>query len=85
MEKLTYLWFKFLANDIETEGVFVHASTGEDLTWVNSKWFCGSEVNSQGGDAFIFVVRTDGRMNGNWCDEDINHGNHFICKAHILD
>ena len=72
-----------IANDIETEGVFVHASTGKDLTWVNSKWFCGSEVNSQGGDAFTWIVRSDGRFNGNWCDADVNNGYKFICKAHI--
>merc|ERR1712133_174358 len=57
-------------NDIETEGVFVHASTGEDLTWINSKWVCGKDANSLGGDAFALAISSDGRYNGNWCDVD---------------
>ena len=52
-----------LANDQASKGVWVHASTNTDLTWINPKWTCGRVTGNYvdsgflGGDAML--MRSD--------------------------
>ena len=84
-----YVTFRFVAHDSESKGVWVHASTGEDLTWINPKWDCcsssweyvchGSRDNNTS--VFVLGVWDNKKSNGAWCDEPIIlNVNNYICK-----
>ena len=82
-----------LANDIENEGVYVHASTNTDLMWFSPKWTCGAKNNGtlHGGDCLILgIFRETGGIgldvyNGAWCDYEEEHLFNFICEALITE
>ena len=77
-----------LANDVETEGVYVHASDeNRFVTWFSPKWRCGSTYNNYyffGGDAFLLGLHsTRVENNGAWCDYDVKQHYKFICEGLI--
>merc|ERR1719348_639495 len=80
-------WFWTDANDQASKGVWVHASTDSDLTWINPKWSCGWEdghFGSPGGDAMVMNFGADKKMNGAWCESfSSTRSYHSICKAKI--
>ena len=78
-----------LANDQASKGVWVHASTNTDLTWINPKWTCGWSAGTYvdsgflGGDAMMMRFSDDKRFNGAWCDQPSTTSWNSICKAPI--
>ena len=81
-----FLLHLFTANDLESKGVWVHASTGTDLTWINPRLDCCSDWTSTcyRGDAdtaFEFGILNDKSLNGAWCNYPISSEKNFICEA----
>ena len=72
-----------------SKGVWVHANTNTDLTWINPKWACGWVTGSYfdsgflGGDAMIMRFSNDKRLNGALCDQPSTEAWNSICKAPI--
>jgi len=82
-------WFWTDANDQASNGVWVHASTNTELTWINPKWGCawmnGNRADSGflGGNVMIMNFSNDKRINGAWCDDSTTNAWNYICKAPI--
>ena len=81
-----------LANDQASKGVWVHASTDTDLTWINPKWRCGwgdsnfgPNFGSNGGDVMTLRFANNKKVNGAWCDTPSTGSRNFICKAPISE
>ena len=68
----------------------MHASTGEDMTWINSHWDCGSKGHDDGkwegigGQAFRMHAGDYHFASGAWCDAEITELNNFICEGIIF-
>ena len=77
-------WFWTGGNDIETEGVYMHAAGGQ-MEWIHSKWLCSEDSDHpMGGDAFMFAIfNNNPRINSAWCDADPGEERRFICEAWI--
>merc|ERR1719347_466084 len=62
-------------------GVWVHASTGEDMGYFSHKWDCSYETDvvHYGGDAFELCFNGD--LLGAWCDISKANIRNIICKA----
>ena len=74
----------FVAHDLASKGVWVHASTGKDLTWINPKWDCSATadiVRHNSGGTFIFGIHNSRDINGAWCDDFSTKSRNFICKG----
>merc|ERR1712002_207502 len=49
-------WFWHDANDIENNGVLVHAHTNEDLTWIHYLWNCGGGTTPDYGNGDALLI-----------------------------
>ena len=85
---ILHLWsfnFQSSANDLETQGVWLHTSTDEDVTFFGSKAFSchfgGDSFGPKGGHALAMAFEKDPRFNGRWCDHQTNSNYNYICKA----
>ena len=81
-----FLLHLFTANDLESKGVWVHASTGTDLTWINPRLDCCEawDKTCYRGDvegAFVLAILDNRTINGAWCGNPINTEWNFICEA----
>ena len=79
-----------IVNDLDVEGVFVHATTNTDLRWFSPKWTCyddGDHGDFMLGDAIMFGISQKGssssHINAAWCDWDVNELQYFICEGLI--
>merc|ERR1712126_237481 len=81
-------WFWTDANDLESKGVWVHASTDTELTWINPRLDCCDawdqtcfRADAEG--AFMFGILDNKSINSAWCTNPINTERNFICEAQI--
>ena len=81
-----------IVNDLDVEGVFVHATTNTDLRWFSPKWTCyddGDHGDFMLGDAIMFGIAPKGSLNENrnaaWCDWSVADSTniYFICEGTI--
>ena len=74
-----------LANDQASKGVWVHASTNTDLTWINPMRTCRGDGLwvSSGGEVMIMRIGSEKNFNGAWCDTHSTDAYNSICKAPI--
>ena len=76
------LILNILGNDIEVEGVWVHASDNSDMSWISTFWTCSSGYTriTTGADTLILGI-FDNHNGGAWCDEPESYIAHFICEG----
>ena len=79
-------WYWTDGNDVEFNGVYVHKD-GQDLEWLNPKWWCRDDSAFGKGDAFrLFItIRYDNNdeMVGCWCNDYAYERHWYICEANI--
>ena len=75
------------ANDREVNGVWMHASTGAEVTFFGPKAFqCFLSANNYGplgGDAVVIYISDDNVSGCQWCDWYIDYKAGYICKGKI--
>ena len=85
MIELSY--FVILANDLETDGIWMYTSKADEVTFFGSKAFsCGNDsmgYGPGGGHALGISFESPLKFNGRWCDIIITSSRHYICKAEL--
>merc|ERR1712198_294381 len=71
------------ANQQETPGLWMHASTDTDVTFYGSRFFCFREYGNGNGDAIIFSTEKGLDRAGRWCNILSTELQRYICKASI--
>ena len=72
-----------IANQQETPGLWMHASTNTEVEFFGSRFSCltGDEWGPGDGDAVWFKTQLSKTTAGSWCNRDTTSLQRYICKA----
>ena len=74
----------FWTDGKNVDQVWTHATDGTDISFSPPRIACGTNLNSDGGDAFTLPLGSNiPNVRGNYCDEPSSNEWKFICEAEI--
>merc|ERR1712126_182421 len=80
-----YYWTD--VNDLETTGVWMHASTDTEVTFFGPKsitcWYGDENWRPGDGNAIVVFMTTNQAGSGVWCNTPSTNSYRYICKALI--